>query len=464
MAGNMFMGALLDAGLSRKALEAGLAALPLDFKLKVSRVDRGGFAARYVDVVIPGRRKPKKSAGSGHRRQAHVHAHAHPHEPHVHDHTHAHADSESEHHLSRDDHGRTYAEIVDLLEGASLADGVRRRALGIFEGLARAEARVHGRTLESVHFHEVGMVDAIVDVTAAALGLDLLEIERVTCSPVGIGHGFVDTAHGRLAIPTPATLALLEGVPTVPVDVAWETITPTGAAIVKALTDEFVPWTEMTMDAVGHGAGRERPGATPNIVRLVIGRTQSTLSSDRIAVIETNLDDLVPEHFDHLLERLMESGAVDVSVQHVVMKKNRPGFLVRVLCAPSARDTVARTLFAESTAIGLRHQEWDRLLLERRIVRVETVHGRIRVKEIVAPESGVSYSAEYDDCKRAARRTGVPLRVVVEVAETAARQVHSAKSGAGAPGRVRTKPKRKSSPREKSSPRKKPSNKRKKPE
>lgn len=430
----MFMGALLDAGLPRRDLEAGLAALPLEFALKVGRVERGGFAARHVEVVIPGSRRPRKprrGRASGTERASGGGAEASRGHHHVHGEAGVVSDANDEHHVSHDGHGRRYGEIVDLLEGSALDERVRERALGIFDRLARAEAKVHRRKLETVHFHEVGMVDAIVDVTAAALGLELLGVEHVTCSAVGIGHGFVDTAHGRLPIPTPATLALLEGVPTVPLDVAWETITPTGAALVASLVDEFVPWPVITVDAVGCGAGRERPGAIPNVVRVVLGRPCPSLSRDRIAVIETNLDDLVPEHFEHLLERLMESGAVDVSLQHVVTKKNRPGFLVRVLCPPPQRDAVARVLFAESTAIGLRHQEWDRLLLARRSLAVDTPFGRIRVKEISGPEGDVSFSAEYDDCKAAARRTGVPLRSVVEQAESAARAQAVAPAGGG---------------------------------
>jgi len=413
MAGNMFMASLIDAGLSRKALEAELAALPLEFKLKLSRVERGGFAARHVDVVIPGRKRRAAKSKAAKKRRAHAHAHS---------------DTESsvqdEHHLSADGHGRTWGEIEKLYRRAKLAPVVRDRALGIFEGLARAEAAVHGRRLDDVHFHEVGMADAVVDVTAAALGIELLGIGGVTCSPVGVGRGFVDTAHGRLAVPTPATLELLRGVPTVAVDVAWETVTPTGAAILRGLVDEFVDWPGGVIDRVGVGAGRDRPGPVPNVVRALVGPPVAGvgLSRDRITVIETNLDDLVPEHFDHLLERLMASGAVDVSIQHVQMKKNRPGYLLRVLCPKTARDDVARTLFAESTAIGLRHQEWDRLVLERRGRKVETPWGRMRVKEVRSPDGRRSWSAEYDDCKKAAKKSGEPLREIVRRAEALARE------------------------------------------
>ncbi len=421
MAGNMFLGALLDAGLSRKALDAELAALPLEFRIKVSRVERGGFAARYVDVVIPGQKrrkrkqKPKRDPDPA---SSHSHSHSHEHTDDGHAHDHAH----DEHHLSPHGHGRTWREIEKLLGRTKLRPTVRDKALGIFEGLARAEASVHGRTLETVHFHEVGMVDAIVDVTAAAAGLELMGIGRVTCSPVGVGHGFVDTAHGRLSVPTPATLALLEGIPTQPIDVAWETITPTGAAILRELVDSFVPWPGLVMERVGIGAGRDRPGATPNVVRAIVGAPSAGVSTDRIVVIETNIDDLVPEHFDYALERLMAAGAVDVSIQHVQMKKNRPGFLLRVLCPPAARDAVAHTLFAETSAIGLRHQEWDRIVLERTVRRVDTPWGRIRVKEVRAPDGSPSFSPEYDDCRKAAKKSGVALREIVREAEARARE------------------------------------------
>ncbi len=384
IAGNMFVAALLDLGLPRRELDAGLAGLGLDFTLRVRRVRRGALAARYLDVRVP---QARGRAG---------HGHAH--------------------------HGRSYRQIVSLLRKARLDTAVRSRALAIFEALGRAEAKVHGIPLEKVHFHEVGAVDAIVDVTAAALGLALLGVERVTASPVGLGEGTVDTAHGRLPLPAPATLELLRGVPTVPAHVRWETVTPTGAAILATVAESFGPLPAMTLEAVGHGAGNDREGPLPNVLRAVLGRTNGA-SADRVVLLETNLDDLVPEHFDHLMERLFEAGALDVSVQHLQMKKNRPGFLVRVLARPSDRLELASRLFAESTAIGVRVTESDRIVLEREERRVPTPFGRIRVKRVRDPEGRISVSAEYDDCKRAARRHEVPLREVVRAAEEKGREL-----------------------------------------
>ena len=394
IAGNMFLGAMLDAGLPRKELEAQLAGLGVDHRLIVKRVTRGALAARYVDVAVP---KPRGAAGKG--KPAHHHGHDH-------GHSHGHA------------HGRRYKEIATLIGGADLVAPVRDRALAIFEALAAAEAHVHGISIDEVHFHEVGAVDAMVDVTGAAIALEVMEIARVTASPVAIGHGHVDCDHGRLPLPAPATLELLKGIPTVPAHVAWETVTPTGAAILRTIADDFGPLPEMVPEAVGIGAGNDRSGPMPNVLRAVIGRAQG-VGRDRVCVIETNLDDLVPEHFDHLMERLFEAGALDVGLQHLQMKKNRPGFLVRVIARPADRTAIAEQLFAESSAIGVRTSEWDRVVLEREHATVTTPYGRIAVKRVRSPGGTWRVTAEYDACKRAAREHGAALRDVVRAAEKA---------------------------------------------
>ena len=383
----MLLGALLDAGLSRRELEADLAGLGLDHQLVVRRVRRGVVSSLYVDVRVPSPQRPR-----GHRHRHHHH-----------------------------DHGRSYREIVGVIEKAKLAPVVRERALACFEALARAEATVHGTSIAKVHFHEVGAVDAIVDLTGAAIALSRLGVTRVTASPPALGRGVVDTEHGRLPLPAPATLELLRGLPTVPAHVEWETVTPTGAALLRTLVDEFCDLPAMTIEAIGHGAGNERKGGLPNVVRAVLGRA-SGADADRVACLETNLDDLVPEHFEFLMERLFEAGALDVSLQPIQMKKNRPGMLVRVLARPSNKQAVANRLFADSTAIGVRVYEVDRVVLRREMRRVETRYGRIAVKVVQDPEGRETFSAEVDDCVRAARAHEVPLREVVREAEEAARR------------------------------------------
>jgi pyridinium-3,5-bisthiocarboxylic acid mononucleotide nickel chelatase len=297
---------------------------------------------------------------------------------------------------------------------------VRGRALAAFAALAEAEAAVHGIAVEQVHFHEVGAVDAIVDVTGAAIGLHRLGISRVTCTPLPLGHGTVDTEHGLLPLPAPATLELLRGIPVTPAHLAWETVTPTGAALVRTLVDEFRLLPAMTVERIGLGAGNDRAGGLPNVLRAVLGRSDGS-GADRVVLLECHLDDLVPEHFEYLMERLFEAGALDVALQHLQMKKNRPGFAVRVIARPAEREALARVLFAESTTLGVRVSEADRIVLAREEHRVDTPFGPIRVKVVRDAAGRPTPSAEYDDCKEAARRAGVPLREVVRAAEEGAR-------------------------------------------
>lgn len=413
ISGNMFLGALFDLGLSQRALTAELAGLDLAYRLRVSRVHRGAIAARYVEVRCSQSDVKKRSAqfvptvhklklNHSDRHSAVGALPAARHQKH----------SKSTHHGAT---GRMYRDIRALIERAKLRETIRARALTIFEFLANAEAKVHGVKPEAVHFHEVGAVDAIVDVVAAAAGIELLGVRRVTCSPVALGHGTVVTEHGFLPLPAPATLELLRGMPTRPAQVAWEAVTPTGAAILRALVDEFVTLPVMTLESIGYGAGDDRSGSLPNVLRAMIGKN-NTFLSDKIICMETNLDDFIPEHFEYLMEQLFSNGALDVSVQTLQMKKNRPGFLLRVLAKPQDRALLAQTLFAESTALGVRFVEMDRLLLQREVVAIATPYGKIRIKKVVT-QNGVECSAEYEDCKRAAQKCNVSLRKVVREVE-----------------------------------------------
>lgn len=395
ISGNMMLGALIDLGVSRRQLEAGLAGLGVEYKLRIRNVQRGTLVARHVEVSVPGSRKKKSAV-----QEKHDHA-----EP----------------HLQRGGHGQSYRQVCKVIERAKLDARVCARALAVFDALAVAEARVHGVSREEVHFHEVGAVDAIVDITGVAIGLEVLGIEHVTASPVALGHGSVETEHGRLPLPAPATIELLRGIPTVPAHVAWETVTPTGAAILRTITDSFSPLPAMTIDRIGHGAGNDRPGPMPNILRAVVGEA-GVMEADRVVSLECNLDDFNPEHFDDLMDRLFEGGALDVSLENVHMKKNRPGFLVRVLAKPSGRIALSELLMTHSTTLGVRCHEWDRLVLPRHSRKVATDYGRIGVKFVRQPRGRIEVSAEYDDCKRAARKFDVPLREVIRAAEDVARE------------------------------------------
>ena len=408
ISGNMFLGALLDAGLPLRELEAGLAGLGVPHRLRVTKVKRGALAARYVEVLTPlGRRTPAT------RRRAQERAHS----------SHAHAHDRHHHEA----HGRSYDEIRRLLARSRLVPAARDRAQEIFAALAEAEARVHGIAVASVHFHEVGAVDAIVDVAGAALALELLRVEHVTATPLALGHGTVETAHGRLPLPPPAVLELLRGAPVVPAPVAWETVTPTGAAILRTIADEFCALPAMTIEAIGHGAGNDRPGPMPNVLRVVLGSTNGTLR-DTVSVLTAHLDDLVPEHFDFALERLLAAGALDVALAHVQLKKNRPGYALTVIAPPERRAELARLVLQETGSLGVRVQEAERVLLPREILRVVTPHGRVRVKVAYDAGGAARASAEYDDVKRIAQQRRLPLAQVIRAAEDAAHRALTTRS------------------------------------
>jgi hypothetical protein len=410
IAGNMFLGALIDAGLPQRELEVGLAGLGVKHRLRVTRVRRGALAARYVAVELPGA-KPAR----GKAKRAHEHAHDHGH-VHGHDDDYAYG------------HGRAYDEIRRQLDRARLAPPVRDRAQQIFAGLAAAEARVHGIKVARVHFHEVGAVDAIVDIAGASLALELLGVARVTASPVALGHGTVETAHGRLPLPAPAVLELLRGAPTVPAPVAWETVTPTGAAILRAIVDDWCALPALTIDAIGHGAGDDRPGPLPNVLRAILGR-EGGFERDTVSVLSCHLDDLVPEHFDFVMERLLAAGALDVALTHTQMKKNRPGYALTVIAPEAQRGELARLLLRETGSLGVRVQQAERLLVPREIVRVSTPFGRVRVKLSFDERGAARASAEYDDAKRLALRRGVSLARVIRAAEEAALRALTTSSG-----------------------------------
>jgi len=371
----MWLGALLELGVTQRVVRQAVAGLRIrGLRLRTSKVVRKGIAATYV--AFEG---PERSASQ-----------------------------------------RRYPAIVELLERAELDAPVRARSIATFDALARVEAGIHGQPLERVHFHELGSCDTLGDIVGVCAALHALGVGRVTSSPVALGSGTVRTEHGLLPLPAPATLALLRGVPTVPAGVEWETVTPTGAALLKCSVDRFGPMPALTPARQGFGAGNDRPGPMPNVLRAVLSEVESELERDAVVVLETNLDDMNPEALPFLLERLMEDGALDASFSPLSMKKGRPGHLLRVIARPSDRERLARRVLSESSAIGLRQVEMSRVLLKRRSASVETPFGRIRVKLIEDPDGRRSATPEYDACARAARRHDVPLLEVYRSAERAA--------------------------------------------
>jgi uncharacterized protein (TIGR00299 family) protein len=314
---------------------------------------------------------------------------------------------------------RAFRDIRALLEHSSLQPEVKRHALAIFGKLAAAEARVHGVQPDDVEFHEVGAIDSIIDVVGTALGVVTLGIESAYVSPLPLGSGRVQTRHGPLPVPGPATLELLRGFTTRPGDGDGELVTPTGAAIVAALA-KAGPVPAVRITAVGYGAGERVQKDRPNLLRLVLCELADAAARDDVVVIETNIDDFNPELYDHVMERLFEAGARDVYLTPVHMKKNRPGVLLSVLGTETDRDQLVRIILSETSAIGVRFHPARRLVLERQLREVGTPYGPVRVKVAVSPDGSENLAPEYEDCKRVAREKHVPIKLVYQAALTAA--------------------------------------------
>jgi pyridinium-3,5-bisthiocarboxylic acid mononucleotide nickel chelatase len=378
--GDMLLGAALDLGLPLERLREELARLPLaGYRLEASRVTRSGLAATKLNVIVDG-------PVPGHRHLRH---------------------------------------ILEMLEASGLEAEVKERAAGLFRRLAEAEAAVHGTSVEKVHFHEVGAVDSIVDVVGGVIALRWLGARRFVASPLNVGTGTVTMSHGTFPVPPPATLRLVTGVP-VYGEGEGELLTPTGALLVTAHATEYGPLPPMRVESTGHGAGGRDTKGRPNVLRLIVGEEAAAPGGERVLVLETELDDAVPQILGPLLDRLLAEGALDAFFTAVQMKKGRPGVLVTVLCEPARREALEEVLFRETTTLGVRRQEWDRSVLERETATVETAYGPIRVK--IGRRGGTIYNAwpEFDDCQRAADEKRVAVKEVLAAALAAWR--------AGSPG------------------------------
>ena len=437
ISGDMFLGALIDAGVARRTLEETVMALNVGARLEISRVVRSGISATKVDVWVNGEKDlPREEYGERKEQHSHSHSsdhqhseHSHDHEQHGHGHSHSHAGESSRagapapHEHSRS-HGRGLTEIKKIISAASISDRSKKTAIAIFEALGRAEAKIHNTSIESVHFHEVGAVDAMVDIVCAAVGAEALGVDEIICSPLNVGGGTVKCAHGTFPVPAPATVELLAGAPVYSSSSQAELVTPTGAAIVKTLASRFAAFPEMKIEKSGYGAGsRDFPGH-PNVVRLTIGEAAShTLvdktSSETITVLEANVDDLNPQVFGYVMDRLLHEGALDAFGMPVQMKKNRPGMLLTVLCKPEDASKLTQLIFIETTTLGVRRRDEIRQSLSRRWQQVRTQWGEVRVKIASLDGTVTNYAPEYEDCRRIAAEYHVPLKAVMQEAASA---------------------------------------------
>ena len=432
----MFLGALIDAGVPSRVLEDAVAALNVGARLEISRLVRSGISATKVDVWADGEKdlpreeywaKQSVPPALSPAKTNHEHTH-HGHHEHEHHHNHEHS---SQADVSRSaapaphehSHGRGLTEIREIIGQSAISDTAKKTAIAIFEALGAAEAKIHATSVEKVHFHEVGAVDAMVDIVCAAVGSEALAVDEIICSPLNVGGGMVQCAHGTFPVPAPATVELLKDAPVYSSGVQAELVTPTGAAIVKVLATRFAAFPEMKIEKSGYGAGsREFPGH-PNVVRLTIGEAASTLAaktaSDTVTVLEANLDDLNPQVFGYVMDRLLEEGALDAFGIPVQMKKNRPGTLLTVLCKPEDAAKLAQLIFTETTTLGVRRRDEVRQTLARRWENVRTQWGEVRIKIASMNGSVTNYAPEYEDCRRIASEQHVPLKTVMQEAARA---------------------------------------------
>lgn len=370
LSGDMFVAALIDLGLPLAKLRSELRKVPtLQFELKASKKLVHSVVASQFHVACPKNESP-----------------------------------------------RAWKEIRRLIGRGRLDSRVKATAIEIFAALAQAEAKIHRMAVDKVHFHEIGATDSIVDIIAAAIGINELAIDKFHFSRIPLGYGLVRSRHGPLPLPGPATLELLKGLPTFGVDVEGETVTPTGAAIIRALAESCGAQPSMTTEKVGYAAGNKEFPQRANLFRLSVGANSAGLAEEEVVVIETNIDDMNPQFFDHVMDRLFAAGAREVFLAPIQMKKNRPATLLSVICEPAQRDFLARVILQESTSIGVRYYPVGRLILKRASAKVKTRYGALTVKIVEQPDGTRRAAPEYDDLKRLAAARNLPLKVIFDEA------------------------------------------------
>jgi hypothetical protein len=374
ISGDMLLGAIIDAGVDLTHLQSAIDSMGLpNCRFATCETKRAGF--RALDLTVE-------------------------HEP---EHAHRHL-----HH------------ILAMIDRGSLTVRQKELSTKVFQRLAEAEAKVHGTTVQKVHFHEVGAVDSIADIVGCCVGLDLLNVQRILCSPVPTGGGFVEIAHGRCSVPAPATAELLVGIPVVGSDVMVELTTPTGAAIVASLVDEFGPLPPMSIQRIGYGAGDREIPSQPNILRLLVGEDAGAHVSDQVTLLETNLDDVSGEIIGYCFERLLAAGALDVFTTPIQMKKNRPGVKLTVICQPGHTSSIEQILFQETSTLGIRRWRAERSVLGRETRLVTTSWGQVAGKLVHMPDGEIRFSPEFEACRIIAEANQIPLHTVMRAAIRAA--------------------------------------------
>ena len=419
----MILGALVDAGVDPQLLQRTVAALNVGAELRIGRVDRSGISSTKLDVLMNGQ-SAETASQDGPAEHDHQHAHEHARSRDHRNNSHS-GNGDHHHHEHEHDHphGRSLSVIREIIRNADLPQSARETAIRAFELLGEAEAKIHNVPIESIHFHEVGAVDAIVDIVCSAVGCHALGVDEFVCSPLNVGGGTVKCAHGEFPIPAPATLALLKGAPLYSSGVSAELVTPTGAAIIRALGCRFSAFPAMNVDSIGYGAGSRNIKGHANVLRISVGELIDAAQPKRVedtqyevTVLETTIDDLSPQVMGYVTERLLAEGALDVFIIPAQMKKNRPGSLLTVLCDENKAPNMRSILFRETSTIGIRTRRERRDCLERTLVPSLTQWGMVRVKESRLNGAVTNFAPEYEDCRSIAEANSLPLKQVQQEA------------------------------------------------
>ena len=418
ISGDMLLGALVHAGVDAELFRRAVAALGVDARIDVETVNRSGISSTKVHVITSEGEEDHAHAVLDHQ---HGDGHHHHHDHHHHD-AGAHAPSRAtQPRVAVPHHGRSLHDIRNLIERAALDPAAQRIALRAFQLLGEAEAKIHNIPVERIHFHEVGAVDAIVDIVCAAVGCVSLGVERWTCSPLNVGGGTVHCAHGVFPVPAPAAAELLKGAPTYNRGIEAELVTPTGGALLRALEVQFAAQPPLRAERIGYGAGsRDLPGIA-NVVRITIGeavalKTGAADDMETIVVLETTVDDCTPQVLGYVVEQALAAGALDAFIVPLQMKKSRPGQLVTVLCRPEIADDIATLLLRETTTLGVRMRREERRCLRREFETVTTPWGEVRVKLAYLGDQLANAAPEFDDCRRLAGEHGVALKKIMQEA------------------------------------------------
>lgn len=369
ISGDMCLGALLDAGVPLDLLNTELKKLPLyNYKLEVKRVIRAGIVSKKANVIVNTQERSRGIKFNWHY-------------------------------------------INDVIKSSKLDEGIKNKSLKVFKRLFKVEAKIHGKRINNVHLHEIGAIDSIIDIVGTIICINLLNIKEIYSSPVNLGYGYVNTTHGIMPVPAPATIELLKDSMVYSKNIPCELTTPTGAALIKEISKSFGGIPMMVVEVIGVGAGDNDFKEWPNVLRVFVGRKDSDIKnySDVITVIETSIDDMNPQVYEHVIERLFSAGALDVYLEQIIMKKGRPGTKITVLCSRELKDSIIDIILKETTTLGVRYYDVKRRILERKIKKVKSKFGEFSVKIAVLDDKQIKITPEYEDCKRLSRKLNIPL-------------------------------------------------------